>query len=126
DRGRRDRAVGDRVRRRRRRRGHPGQGRGPRRDPGLRPRPGRRGHLDRGVPRPGWQRVRRLPPAGVLSDPAFYRGRSLWLDGVASAGDPLVPRAPLPGPLDVDVAIVGAGYTGPWTAYYLPPAGTAL
>ncbi|MEW1835492.1 FAD-dependent oxidoreductase [Microbacterium sp. NPDC079995] len=28
-------------------------------------------------------------------------------------------RAPLPGDLDVDVAIVGAGYTGLWTAYYL-------
>jgi glycine/D-amino acid oxidase-like deaminating enzyme len=29
------------------------------------------------------------------------------------------PRAPLPGDIDVDVAIVGAGYTGLWTAYYL-------
>ncbi|CAL4858877.1 FAD-dependent oxidoreductase [Microbacterium sp. MM2322] len=29
------------------------------------------------------------------------------------------PRPPLPGDLDVDVAIVGAGYTGLWTAYYL-------
>ncbi len=28
-------------------------------------------------------------------------------------------RAPLPGDLDVDVAIVGAGFTGLWTAYYL-------
>ncbi|MFT4215221.1 MAG: FAD-dependent oxidoreductase [Microbacterium sp.] len=28
-------------------------------------------------------------------------------------------RAALPGDLDVDVAIVGAGYTGLWTAYYL-------
>jgi NADPH-dependent 2,4-dienoyl-CoA reductase/sulfur reductase-like enzyme len=28
-------------------------------------------------------------------------------------------RAALGGPLDVDVAIVGAGYTGLWTAYYL-------
>ncbi|MCT9821273.1 FAD-binding oxidoreductase [Microbacterium sp. W1N] len=28
-------------------------------------------------------------------------------------------RAPLPGDLDVDVAIVGAGYTGLWAAYYL-------
>src|SRR5690606_12407977 len=28
-------------------------------------------------------------------------------------------RATLAGDLDVDVAIVGAGYTGLWTAYYL-------
>ena len=28
-------------------------------------------------------------------------------------------RAPLAGDLQVDVAIVGAGYTGLWTAYYL-------
>jgi glycine/D-amino acid oxidase-like deaminating enzyme len=28
-------------------------------------------------------------------------------------------RAPLPGPRDYDVAIVGGGYTGLWTAYYL-------
>ncbi len=30
-----------------------------------------------------------------------------------------VTGAPLPGDLDVDVAVVGAGYTGLWTAYYL-------
>ena len=29
------------------------------------------------------------------------------------------PRPALPGDLQVDVAIVGAGYTGLWTAYYL-------
>jgi glycine/D-amino acid oxidase-like deaminating enzyme len=52
-----------------------------------------------------------------LTREAFYRSRSLWLDGLAD--DRLVPRAPLPGPLEVDVAIVGAGYTGLWTAYYL-------
>ncbi|RUY47615.1 FAD-dependent oxidoreductase, partial [Mesorhizobium sp. M7A.F.Ca.CA.001.13.2.1] len=27
-------------------------------------------------------------------------------------------RAPLPGDLEADVCIVGAGYTGLWTAYY--------
>ena len=32
------------------------------------------------------------------------------------------PRAPLAGDLDADVAIVGAGYTGLWTAYYLKHA----
>lgn len=40
---------------------------------------------------------------------------SFW---VRDAGWP-VPRAPLPGDLDVDVAIVGGGLTGLWTAYYL-------
>ena len=45
-----------------------------------------------------------------------YRGLSLWLDTV---DDDLAPRAPLAGGTDVDVAVVGAGYTGLWTAYYL-------
>jgi glycine/D-amino acid oxidase-like deaminating enzyme len=59
-----------------------------------------------------------------LTGPADYRSRSLWLDGLA--GDPLVPRAALPGPADADVAIVGAGYTGLWTAYYLRRADPGL
>jgi glycine/D-amino acid oxidase-like deaminating enzyme len=41
---------------------------------------------------------------------------SLWHH---TGGGPFTPRPPLPGPMDVDVAIVGAGYTGLWTAYYL-------
>ncbi len=48
-----------------------------------------------------------------------YRSCSLWLDGVPGE---LTPRPALPGPLDVDVAIVGAGFTGLWTAYYLKKA----
>jgi glycine/D-amino acid oxidase-like deaminating enzyme len=48
-----------------------------------------------------------------------YRTRSMWLDGVPGE---LTPRPALPGPLDVDVAIVGAGFTGLWTAYYLRSA----
>ena len=48
-----------------------------------------------------------------------YRARSLWLDGVPGE---LTPRPSLPGPTDVDVAIVGAGFTGLWTAYYLKKA----
>jgi glycine/D-amino acid oxidase-like deaminating enzyme len=47
---------------------------------------------------------------------ARYRGRSLWLDGIEG---PLTPRPPLAGDRDYDVAIVGAGFTGLWTAYYL-------
>ncbi|MBV1849510.1 NAD(P)/FAD-dependent oxidoreductase [Catellatospora tritici] len=41
---------------------------------------------------------------------------SLWRD---TAGGAVAPRPRLSGDLDVDVAIVGAGYTGLWTAYYL-------
>jgi glycine/D-amino acid oxidase-like deaminating enzyme len=36
------------------------------------------------------------------------------------------PRAPLPGDREVDVAIVGAGFTGLWTAYYLARADPTL
>src|SRR5579859_1577885 len=46
----------------------------------------------------------------------YYRTRSLWLDGVPGS---LAPRPPLPGDVSCDVAIVGAGFTGLWTAYYL-------
>ena len=45
-----------------------------------------------------------------------YRSLSLWHD---TADDDWVPRTPLPGNQQVDVAIVGAGFTGLWTAYYL-------
>jgi glycine/D-amino acid oxidase-like deaminating enzyme len=45
---------------------------------------------------------------------------SHWFDG------PPAPRAPLPGSRDADVCIVGAGYTGLWTAYYLKRADPSL
>lgn len=45
-----------------------------------------------------------------------YRARSLWLGGLPG---PLLPRPPLPGDITCDVVIVGAGFTGLWTAYYL-------
>jgi len=48
-----------------------------------------------------------------------YRSISYWFD---SLGSEPVPRAPLPGDLEVDVAIVGGGFTGVWTAYYLKRA----
>ena len=35
-------------------------------------------------------------------------------------------RAPLPGGIDADVCIVGGGFTGLWTAYYLKQADPAL
>ena len=49
-------------------------------------------------------------------DAADYRSHSFWH---ATVPDPLEPRAPLGSDEQVDVAIVGAGYTGLWTAYYL-------
>ena len=45
-----------------------------------------------------------------------YTRYSYWLE---TCDDDLTPRAPLDGPIDVDVAILGAGFTGLWTAYYL-------
>ncbi|MBG6097490.1 NAD(P)/FAD-dependent oxidoreductase [Nocardioides luteus] len=48
-----------------------------------------------------------------------YSGISLWHE---TAGDSWEPRPALMGDLEVDVAIVGAGYTGLWTAYYLAEA----
>ena len=45
-----------------------------------------------------------------------YAGLSLWHD---TADDEWTPRASLPGDTDADVVVVGAGYTGLWTAYYL-------
>lgn len=54
------------------------------------------------------------------SNPRAYRDGSFWLDAVAGSGtDSLTPRASLSGDSSVDVAIVGGGLTGLWTAYYL-------
>jgi glycine/D-amino acid oxidase-like deaminating enzyme len=55
--------------------------------------------------------------------PLSLPGSSLWK---ATAGPTSAPRAVLAGPLDVDVAIVGAGFTGLWTAYYLRLADPTL
>jgi glycine/D-amino acid oxidase-like deaminating enzyme len=45
-----------------------------------------------------------------------YRSLSFWHDTVPGT---LAPGDPLPGDTQADVAIVGAGFTGLWTAYYL-------
>jgi len=60
-----------------------------------------------------------------LSGPqeARYRSRSFWLDTLPDA---LVPRPALDRDVDVDVAIVGAGYTGLWTAHSLVRADPTL
>jgi glycine/D-amino acid oxidase-like deaminating enzyme len=60
----------------------------------------------------------RMPPHDET-----YRSLSYWLDSVPG---PLSPADPLPGDLDVDVAIAGAGFTGLWTAYYLASAQPGL
>jgi hypothetical protein len=64
--------------------------------------------------RPSLRSVRtRAPrPAGHLS---------FWHDSL-EPGDELRPRPALPADVDVDVAVVGAGFTGLWTAYYLARA----
>jgi len=48
-----------------------------------------------------------------------YSSLSLWHDCL---DEPIEPRPSLQGPTDADVAIVGAGLTGLWTAYYLAKA----
>ncbi len=45
-----------------------------------------------------------------------FRSPSFWFSDL---DEPVTPRAPLDGDAQFDVAIVGAGYTGLWTAYYL-------
>ncbi|NJC71445.1 FAD-dependent oxidoreductase [Planosporangium thailandense] len=52
-----------------------------------------------------------------------YRQLSLWHDAPSLSWEP---RPCLPGSTEVDVAIVGAGYTGLWTAYYLAKADPSL
>ena len=48
-----------------------------------------------------------------------YRRVSYWMSTV---DDDLTPRPSLATDIDVDVAIIGAGFTGLWTAYYLAQA----
>jgi glycine/D-amino acid oxidase-like deaminating enzyme len=52
-----------------------------------------------------------------------YRGLSLWH---ATADDDWTPRQQLHGDVRADVAVVGAGFTGLWTAYYLLRADPSL
>jgi glycine/D-amino acid oxidase-like deaminating enzyme len=52
-----------------------------------------------------------------------YRKLSFWHESVP---DDLTPRAPLPGDTAADVAIIGGGLTGLWTAYYLLKADPTL
>lgn len=52
-----------------------------------------------------------------------YASYSFWLE---TCGDDLTPRPGLDGSADVDVAILGAGFTGLWTAWYLKQADPSL
>ena len=53
-----------------------------------------------------------------MPTPRPPRSLSLWHDGLP-AGDLERRRPALTGPVEADVAVVGAGFTGLWTAYYL-------
>jgi glycine/D-amino acid oxidase-like deaminating enzyme len=65
-----------------------------------------------------------VTPGGRAGSGArHYRDLSLWH---ADTDDTWRPRPPLPGDVDVDVAVVGAGYTGLWTAYHLVRADPTL
>ena len=64
-----------------------------------------------------------VPTAGTRD----YRRLSLWFDTLAASGeDDLVPRPGLDGDTEADVCVVGAGFTGLWTAYYLLVADPSL
>jgi glycine/D-amino acid oxidase-like deaminating enzyme len=58
-----------------------------------------------------------------MVSPVRYRSLSLWHDTVPGS---LAPSDPLGEDIEADVAIVGAGFTGLWTAYYLTQADPAL
>ncbi|MFF1634334.1 NAD(P)/FAD-dependent oxidoreductase [Leifsonia sp. NPDC058248] len=54
------------------------------------------------------------------------RQSAYWFDSIREVEDGFRPRPGLGGDIDVDVAIVGAGLTGLWTAYYLHERDPAL
>lgn len=56
------------------------------------------------------------PRQGASPKSKDYGSFSFWLE---TAGEELAPRPPLTGPTEADVAVLGAGFTGLWTAYYL-------
>jgi glycine/D-amino acid oxidase-like deaminating enzyme len=66
-----------------------------------------------GINPPSFQALAGRDQVDGVKDYASY---SFWLE---TSGDDLTPRPTLDGSIDVDVAVMGAGYTGLWTAYYL-------
>ncbi len=61
-------------------------------------------------------RTAEVEEKGARSGGKDYRRYSFWLQ---TAGEDLSPRPALDGARRADVAILGAGFTGLWTAYYL-------
>ncbi len=59
----------------------------------------------------------------MIADPPAARAAGLWFDTLP---EPTPLRRPLPGDREADVAVVGAGFTGLWTAYYLARADPSL
>ncbi|HWI22587.1 MAG TPA: FAD-dependent oxidoreductase [Baekduia sp.] len=64
-----------------------------------------------------------MPNTSILNDPGRV---SHWFKQLYPAGTPLVARPALTESLEADVCIVGAGYTGLWTAYALNRADPSL
>ncbi len=60
---------------------------------------------------------------GAMAAADGYRSLSFWHDTVPGT---LAPGEPLDGDAEADVVIVGAGFTGLWTAYYLAKADPGL
>jgi len=58
-----------------------------------------------------------------MISPVRYRSLSFWHDTVPGT---LTPGEPLQSDTEADVAIVGAGFTGLWTAYYLAKTASDL
>src|SRR5580704_17241413 len=58
-----------------------------------------------------------------MAQPGPYRSLSFWHDTVPCT---LAASDPLSGDSEADVVIVGAGFTGLWTAYYLAQRDPAL
>ena len=63
------------------------------------------------------------PLSTLSSGGSSYAGLSLWHETTPTDW---TPRPALVGDVEADVAIVGAGYTGLWTAYYLARAEPSL
>jgi glycine/D-amino acid oxidase-like deaminating enzyme len=59
---------------------------------------------------------KRVGKCGYNPNLTDYRKYSFWLE---TAGEELKPRSALERSGEVDVAVLGAGYSGLWTAYYL-------
>ncbi|MDP5182958.1 FAD-binding oxidoreductase [Blastococcus sp. BMG 814] len=59
----------------------------------------------------------------MTTDPTVPGPPGLWFDTLPGA---VVPRPSLSRDIDADVAVVGAGFTGLWTAYYLARADPTL